>query len=119
MYKDTVKVSKKALSMLDHIFTDRIMMLVQSESDMTLSKQLVLRQMKEDVELFIRTHPKSIFNIQTFDREVNLRISNTFLPEEEYDNEEITIYTIVIDESWDKLTYYQNSIDNLLIKIRP
>lgn len=118
-------ISKKAKILLDQMFYNKIIDLAESTDDYTLSKQLALKHLQDEIELFIHTHPKSKFNIHVTGTGYQLSIVNyiinTFYKKDklykEYKEEETT-YTIEIVQNWSKIEIYQHSIDDQLIKIK-
>jgi len=103
------KLSKLAGQCLTNLFFGKILSLEETDVKGAFSKQAQLDALHTEIEVFIQTNPRAVFQIKITDDEINdtvtLIINNA--PENEIRNN----FIIEIDPDWSGFTVNQLSID--------
>lgn len=104
-------ISKKALSMLNHLFNDEQTRVIQSSKGLgLLQKQSRILETKNMIYMFISSKEDAIFHIVTNDSKSGIIINNTTNK-----NDHTKKYIITISESYetykvDEILYMENPV---------
>lgn len=116
------KVNKDAQNLLDHLFYDKI---VRIESDskerISFSKQAELKKRKDEVNTFIERNPYSNFEVRVLHKEAEdketYKVALSFSNYKETTDKRPNSFLIIIDAAFNSITYYQWSLNHILLPL--
>lgn len=117
------KLSKDSKSLLNSLFDSRIIALETSKDKIpTFSKQLQLKKLRDEVELFIEKRPNSEFEIRVLDKQAedneDYRLAVIMRNYKSKDmDKKPNRFIISIDNSFDSASYYEWALNNVLIQL--
>lgn len=112
--------NKEACFLIEDLFYNKIVKLEDiSNKPSILGKQIQMKKIKDEILSFIERNPNSIFEIRLL-RSTNqddFLVSITFPNFVEQEESRVSRFVITIDYSFNNVSYYEWSINKVLIKI--
>lgn len=120
-----IQLNKDAESLLSHIFYDRIIQIGSKNNDNTsvpISKQMQLKNLKDEILTFVERNPDSEFDIRILHKDTedneNFKISLIFRNFKEVSESRMNKFVIILSHNLSSVTYYQWSLNHILILIK-
>lgn len=116
------KLNKEAEHLLSSLFYNKIIQLEDDSKKMIVfSKQAEIKKIQDEVNTFIKRTPYSDFEIRVLEKGTDdndkFKVSLSFKNFKELTDKRPSRFLIVIDSAFNTVTFYQWSLNNILMRI--